>query len=76
MSVMVILSFCSVLDLKAPAHLDCRLLRRMRKRYWRVNCAYHAWSFQLRSNVYNLLQAVVKLCPLEVKWTNPHVGQN
>ena len=36
MSVVVILSFCSVLDLKAPAHLDCRLLRRMRKRYWRV----------------------------------------
>ncbi len=36
MSVMVILNFCIVLNLKAPAHLDCRLLRRMRKRYWRV----------------------------------------
>ncbi len=39
MSVMVILSFCSVLDLKAPAHLHCRLLRRMRRRYWRVKGA-------------------------------------
>ncbi len=37
MSVMVILSFCFVLNLKAPAHLDCHLLRRMRRRYWRVN---------------------------------------
>ncbi len=37
MSVIVILSFCFVLDLKDPAHLDCRLLRRMRRRYWRVN---------------------------------------
>ncbi len=36
MSVMVILSFCFVLELKAPAHLDCRLLR-MRRRYWLVN---------------------------------------
>ena len=42
MSVVVILSFCSVLDLKAPAHLDCRLLRRMRKRYWRVKFAIRA----------------------------------